>query len=107
MIAVLRYSDTFVNGPEARGDVRSPFPRTCGDGADNCTVHFRPDRCEVWTGSQVLTRAQGGAARVTGLPLDKVDVHNHYLGGGFGRRLEFDTSCRPCESGSRSRVRLR
>jgi len=56
----------------------------------NCTVHVRPDRCEVWTGSQVLSRAQGGAANVTGLPLDKVVVHNHYLGGGFGRRLEFD-----------------
>jgi CO/xanthine dehydrogenase Mo-binding subunit len=56
----------------------------------NCTVHVRPDRCEVWTGSQVLSRAQGGAAKVTGLPLEKVVVHNHYLGGGFGRRLEFD-----------------
>src|SRR5207302_11124063 len=56
----------------------------------NCTVHVRPDRCEVWTGSQVLSRAQATAAKVTGLPLQKVVVHNHYLGGGFGRRLEFD-----------------
>ena len=56
----------------------------------NCTVHVRPDRCEVWTGSQVLSRAQASAAEVTGLPLSKVTVHNHYLGGGFGRRLEFD-----------------
>jgi CO/xanthine dehydrogenase Mo-binding subunit len=56
----------------------------------NCTVHVTQDSCEVWTGSQVLSRAQGGAAKVTGLPLDKVVVHNHYLGGGFGRRLEFD-----------------
>jgi len=56
----------------------------------NCTVHVRPDRCEVWTGSQVLTRAQATAAKVTGLPLEKVIVHNHYLGGGFGRRLEHD-----------------
>ena len=56
----------------------------------NCTVHVRPDGCEVWTGSQVLARAQAGAAKVTGLPLDKVVVHNHYLGGAFGRRLEFD-----------------
>jgi isoquinoline 1-oxidoreductase subunit beta len=56
----------------------------------NCTVHVRPDRCEVWTGSQVVSRAQAGAAEVTGLPLEKVVVHNHYLGGGFGRRLEFD-----------------
>src|SRR2546422_223361 len=34
----------------------------------NCTVHVRPDRCEVWTGSQVLARVQAAAAKVTGLP---------------------------------------
>jgi len=56
----------------------------------NCTVHVRKDGCEVWTGSQTLSRAQATAARVTGLPLEKVVVHNHFLGGGFGRRLEFD-----------------
>jgi CO/xanthine dehydrogenase Mo-binding subunit len=56
----------------------------------NCTVHFRADRCEVWTGTQVLTRAHRGAAQAAGLPPEKVVIHNHYLGGGFGRRLEFD-----------------
>ena len=30
------------------------------------------------------------AAKVTGLPLEKVTVHNHLIGGGFGRRLEVD-----------------
>jgi len=73
---------------EAEYDV--PFLAHAAMEPINCTVHVRPDRCEVWTGSQVLSRAQGGAAKVTGLPLDKVVVHNHYLGGGFGRRLEFD-----------------
>jgi isoquinoline 1-oxidoreductase beta subunit len=56
----------------------------------NCTVHVRADGCDVWTGSQVVARAQATAAQVTGLPLDKVQVHNHLLGGGFGRRLEHD-----------------
>ena len=56
----------------------------------NCTVHVRKDGCEVWTGSQVLSRAQATAAQVTGFPLEKVVVHNHLLGGGFGRRLEVD-----------------
>jgi len=56
----------------------------------NCTVHVRKDSCEVWTGSQVLSRARAAAAEVTGFPLEKVVVHNHYLGGGFGRRLEVD-----------------
>ncbi|PYN94186.1 MAG: aldehyde dehydrogenase [Candidatus Rokuibacteriota bacterium] len=56
----------------------------------NCTVHVRKDGCEVWTGSQVLSRARAAAAEVTGFPLEKVVVHNHLLGGGFGRRLEVD-----------------
>ena len=60
----------------------------------NCTVHVRKDNCEVWVGSQVLTRAQAAAAAVTGFPLDKVTVHNHLLGGGFGRRLEIDSVTR-------------
>ena len=56
----------------------------------NCTVHVRKDGCEVWVGTQAMARAQAAAAKVTGLPLDKVVVHNHLIGGGFGRRLEID-----------------
>src|SRR5438132_2569502 len=56
----------------------------------NCTVHVRQDGCEIWVGSQVIARAQATAAKTTGLPLDKVVVHNHLIGGGFGRRLEID-----------------
>src|SRR6476661_2832991 len=56
----------------------------------NCTVHVKKDSCEIWVGTQVMTRAQSVAASITGLPLEKVTVHNHLLGGGFGRRLEVD-----------------
>ena len=56
----------------------------------NCTVHVRKDGCDVWVGTQVATRAQATAAQVTGLPPEKIRVHNHLLGGGFGRRLEVD-----------------
>jgi isoquinoline 1-oxidoreductase beta subunit len=56
----------------------------------NCTVHVRPDGCEIWVGNQVISRTQAIAAKVTGLPLGKVIVHNHLIGGGFGRRLEVD-----------------
>src|SRR6202051_4270996 len=63
----------------------------------NCAVHVRPDGCEVWVGSQVAARAQAAAAKVTGLPLDKVVVHNHLIGGGLGRRLEVDGVTRAVE----------
>ena len=63
----------------------------------NCTVHFRKDGCEIWVGSQVLGRVQAVAAEVAGLPLDRVVVHNHLIGGGFGRRLEVDGVARAVE----------
>jgi isoquinoline 1-oxidoreductase beta subunit len=63
----------------------------------NCTVHVRKDGCEVWVGSQVLARAQAAAANTAGMPLDKVVVHNHLIGGGFGRRLEVDGVIRAVE----------
>ena len=56
----------------------------------NCTVDVRADACEIWVGNQVLSRTQAIAAQLTGLPLEKVIVHNHLIGGGFGRRLEVD-----------------
>jgi isoquinoline 1-oxidoreductase subunit beta len=54
----------------------------------NCTVHVRPDGADVWCGTQAPARAQAEAAAATGLSADKVTVHNHMIGGGFGRRLE-------------------
>ena len=56
----------------------------------NCTVHVTPANCEIWVGIQVMSRAQKAGADVTGLPPDKVIVHQHLIGGGFGRRLEHD-----------------
>jgi isoquinoline 1-oxidoreductase beta subunit len=63
----------------------------------NCTAHVRNDGCEVWIGSQALARVQAAAAKVAGLPLDEVVVHNHLIGGGFGRRLEEDGAVRAVE----------
>jgi isoquinoline 1-oxidoreductase beta subunit len=63
----------------------------------NCTVHVRPDGCEIWVGSQALARAQASAAKVLGIPPEKVIVHNHLIGGGFGRRLDVDGVARAVE----------
>ncbi|MFK7702706.1 xanthine dehydrogenase family protein molybdopterin-binding subunit [Pseudomonas caspiana] len=55
-----------------------------------CVAHVRPDMCELWVGCQAPGFAQMGAAKVAGLPVDKVVIHNQLIGGGFGRRLESD-----------------
>jgi isoquinoline 1-oxidoreductase subunit beta len=56
----------------------------------NATVHVKPDSCEIWTGTQIMARVQSEAAKAAGLPVEKVTVNNHFIGGGFGRRLEPD-----------------
>jgi CO/xanthine dehydrogenase Mo-binding subunit len=56
----------------------------------NCTAHVRKDGAEIWTGTQAPARAQEMAARALGVAPSQVTVHNHYLGGGFGRRLDVD-----------------
>lgn len=63
----------------------------------NCTVHVRKDACEIWIGSQAVARVQAMAAKAAGLPTEKVIVHNHLIGGGFGRRLEADGAVRAVE----------
>jgi isoquinoline 1-oxidoreductase beta subunit len=56
----------------------------------NCTIDLKSDGCDVYVGTQVPVFAQAAVAKVTGLAQEKVRVHNQYLGGGFGRRLEVD-----------------
>ncbi len=56
----------------------------------NCTVHVTPAACELWIGTQIMARVQSSIAKTLGLPPEKVTVHQHLLGGGFGRRLEPD-----------------
>ena len=60
----------------------------------NCTVHVSRDECEIWIGTQAIARVQAFAAKAAGLPTEKVIVHNHLIGGGFGRRLEADMAVR-------------
>jgi isoquinoline 1-oxidoreductase beta subunit len=56
----------------------------------NCTARVGDGTVEVWVPTQVPGAAREVAAKVSGVPLDKVEVHVTLLGGGFGRRLEVD-----------------
>jgi isoquinoline 1-oxidoreductase beta subunit len=56
----------------------------------NCTVHVANGAAEVWIGTQVIERVRQAIAKGANLTEDKVTIHNHLLGGGFGRRLETD-----------------
>jgi isoquinoline 1-oxidoreductase beta subunit len=55
----------------------------------NCTVDWRDGECEIWTGTQAPDRAVAKLAAL-GLKPGQIILHNEFIGGGFGRRLEVD-----------------
>jgi isoquinoline 1-oxidoreductase subunit beta len=60
----------------------------------NCTVSVTGEGCDIWVGTQIPGLTQAAVMQLTGLKRDQVRVHNHLLGGGFGRRLEYDGTVR-------------
>src|SRR5205823_4073253 len=55
----------------------------------NCTLDWREDVCEIWTGTQACDRAVAKLAAL-GLKPEQIRLHSYLIGGGFGRRLEVD-----------------
>lgn len=78
------------SGDKFEANFELPFLAHASMEPVNATVHVRPDACEIWTSTQIMTRVQSEAANAAGLPVDKVIVNQHLLGGGFGRKLEPD-----------------
>jgi isoquinoline 1-oxidoreductase beta subunit len=52
----------------------------------NCTALVKGGRVEVWAPTQNAEATHAAAADTAGVPIENVDVHLTYLGGGFGRR---------------------
>ncbi|UWQ31532.1 molybdopterin-dependent oxidoreductase [Leisingera sp. M527] len=56
----------------------------------NATALLEDGRLTVWCGNQMPTFTQSKCAAEAGLDAEQVDIRTTYLGGGFGRRVEFD-----------------
>jgi isoquinoline 1-oxidoreductase beta subunit len=52
----------------------------------NCTVRLTPEKAEAWVPSQNAEASMAALSTASGMALDKCEVYNHTLGGGFGRR---------------------
>jgi len=55
----------------------------------NATALYTPEKCEVWVPTQNGESSLAATAEASGLPVQKCDVHKVHLGGGFGRRGNF------------------
>ena len=56
----------------------------------NCVARFEGGVYDLYTGSQFQTLAMGTLAAVLKTDQKNIRIHQHYLGGGFGRRLDPD-----------------
>lgn len=56
----------------------------------NCTAWMHDDICELWTGTQNPLGFAAEVADALEMDLENVQLHNAYLGGGFGRRAFSD-----------------
>jgi isoquinoline 1-oxidoreductase beta subunit len=58
----------------------------------NATADVRRDGIDIWVGTQAPTRTKLDVASALGTTPDLVNVHQQYLGGGFGRRATVEAS---------------
>ncbi len=55
----------------------------------NATALYTPQKCEVWVPTQNGEASLAAAAEAAGLPVQQCEVYKLHLGGGFGRRGNF------------------
>jgi xanthine dehydrogenase YagR molybdenum-binding subunit len=53
-----------------------------------CVANWEADRLTIWESTQGVYRVQQNVAEALNLPLSKVRVIGHYMGGGFGSKLQ-------------------
>jgi isoquinoline 1-oxidoreductase beta subunit len=58
----------------------------------NATALVQDDKCEVWVGAQNPLGFRYEVATALDLDVDNVTLHQHFMGGGFGRRASADSA---------------
>ena len=81
---------TRAGGRRITAEYQVPFMAHAPMEPGNATAHFQGSKCEIWAPTQVPQWVRDNAAQSLGLDPDQVSVNLTLLGGGFGRRLEFD-----------------
>ncbi|HEX7853555.1 MAG TPA: molybdopterin cofactor-binding domain-containing protein [Sphingobium sp.] len=72
------------------GDYRTPYGENAMMEPLNATVLVTADGAQAWVATQDQQQAYWTVIDETGLPPEKVKVHQTYVGGGFGRRTQAD-----------------
>ena len=71
-------------------EYRSPYVAHAPMEPLNAIVLVEDNSVEVWTGHQVQRQLQIEVGKITGHEPEQVTLHNQFVGGSFGHRLEFE-----------------
>lgn len=77
-------------GEEISGEYRSPYLAHAPLEPLNATILVREDRVDIWGGHQIQMFVEQIVSEITGIDQDNVHLHNMFIGGSFGHRLEFE-----------------
>ena len=56
----------------------------------NCVARYVDGTCDLYTATQWQERVVAVLTKSLGVEASKIRIHQHYLGGGFGRKLDVD-----------------
>ncbi len=77
-----------LGGKAISAEYRAPYLAHAPLEPLSAVVRVTPERVDVWVGTQVPRFAQQKVAKITGVAVERVHLHNQYCGGSFGHRLE-------------------
>jgi isoquinoline 1-oxidoreductase beta subunit len=84
-------------------EYRSPYVAHAPLEPLNAIIKVTDEKVEVWTGHQIQRQLQVIVSGITGHDQDDVILHNQYMGGSFGHRLEFEHIKQATEIANRMR----
>ncbi len=78
------------NGDVLTVEYRSPYVAHAPLEPLNAIVKVTDEAVEIWTGHQFQRQVLVEVGKITGHAPDQITLHNQYMGGSFGHRLEFE-----------------
>mgnify|MGYP001799676641 FL=1 len=81
-----------IDGTEIKAEYMVPYLAHSTMEPMNATALYTSDGLEVWSGNQAPVIIRDKCAEACGIDPEQVTVHTTMLGGGFGRRGEYDFS---------------
>ncbi|WP_137918990.1 molybdopterin cofactor-binding domain-containing protein [Hydrogenophaga sp. 2FB] len=80
--------DAALGAAAITAEYRAPYLAHAPMEPISAVAQVRDERVDIWVSSQVPRFAQEKVAKLTGVPVEQVHLHNQYCGGSFGHRLE-------------------